>query len=324
MKCYGKILHRLILLFMVTLILCVQTACSFSEQKSNIDKKVADPSGSPIVIGAKPATEQLLFMKMTALMLREKGFPVKELTFSRSAAVRHALEAGAIDLYWEYTNTALINYHKSSPVYDPDEAFHQVADRDLKLGLIWLPKSNFNSTWVIFIRKDLAGDFNIETISDLARYANQLQEGWKGNSLTFATNSEFLVRGDGIERLREVYGLPIQAENIMEVDNNLLAQAVKEARVQAAVGWVADSKIAEYGLKVIKDDQQVFPPYHVAPVIRESTLNREDSIQEILGKISERLTNETVLDLTYRVDVLHQDVFKVAKDFLIQQDLIGK
>lgn len=320
MNGYGQILHRLSVWVIVSLMLCVQTACSFPEQKLNTEKKIEAPSGRPIVIGAKPATEQLLLMKMTALMLRERGYAVKELTFGKSVAVRHALEAGAIDLYWEYTNTAIMNYHQSPPVYDPDEAFQQVSDRDRKQGLIWLPRSNFNSTWVIFIRKDLADKFNIETVSDLARYANQKN----GNFLTLATNAEFLVRGDGIERLQEVYRMPIRKQDIMEVDNNLLAQVVKEARVRAAVGWVADSKILEYGLRVLKDDKQVFPPYHVAPVIRESTINREASIREILGKISERLTKEDVLELTYQVEVLHQDVFKVAKDFLIKQQLIEK
>lgn len=320
MNIHGQILHRLWVLFIASLIFIFQTACTFSAQKPNQEKGMADSSKPLIVIGAKPATEQLLLMKMATLMLKEEGFQVKEMTFSKSAAARHAIEEGVIDIYWEYTNAAIMNYHHADPVYDPDEAFRQVSARDRKHGLIWLPRSNFNSTWVIFMRKDIADKLRIESISDLAGYVNQVQ----GNSLTIATNTEFLARGDGIKRLREIYRLPIKDEGIMEVNNNLLAQSVKESRVHAAVGWVADSKISEYGLKVIKDDKQVFPPYHVAPVIRESTLKKEDSIELILGKISKRLTNETVLDLTHRVEVLHQDVFNVAKDFLTQQKLIGK
>ncbi|MEW9674484.1 glycine betaine ABC transporter substrate-binding protein, partial [Ammoniphilus sp. 3BR4] len=195
---------------------------------------------------------------------------------------------------------------------------------DGKKGLIWLPRSDFDSSWVILMREDLAKNLNIQTISDLARYTNQENVEIEFQSMKFAINEEFLRREDGVKRLNEVYGFSIKDENVLAVENNLLSQAVKESRVQVAVGWVADSRIKKYQLTTLEDDRNVFPPYHVAPIIKKETRDSHPEIEKLLDKISKKVNNEVMIDLTYKVEVLHQDVFFVAREFLKENNLLKK
>ncbi len=308
------------LLFLIC-ILPVLAGC----EKASQSKGVKDPGQMPlIVMGARPATEQRLLMKISTLLLKDHGYRVKEMNFSDSSSLRKGLEAGVVDLCWEYTNTVRMYIHKKRPIFDSDLAFKEVQEEDGKKGLIWLPRSDFDSSWVILMREDLAKNLNIQTISDLARYTNQKNVEIELQSMKFALNEEFLRREDGVKRLNEIYGFSIKDENVLAVENNLLSQAVKESRVQVAVGWVADSRIKKYQLTVLEDDRHVFPPYHVAPIIRQQTMDSHPEIAELLDTISKKLNNEVMIDLTYKVEVLHQDEFAVARQFLKENDLLKK
>lgn len=312
---------KIALLFFI----CILAVLAGCEKSSSSKREAKDPAQMPqIVMGARSATEQHLLMKISTLLLRDHGYRVKEMNFSDSSSLRNGLEAGVADISWEYTNTVRMYIHKKPPIFDSDRAFKEVKEEDGKKGLIWLSRSEFDSSWVILMREDLAKNLNIQTISDLARYTNQENVEIELQSMKFAFNEEFLRREDGVKRLNEVYGFSIKDENVLAVENNLLAQAVKESRVQVAVGWVADSRIKKYHLTALEDDRDVFPPYHVAPIIRQETMDSHPEIAELLDKISKKLNNEVMIDLTYKVEVLHQDVFAVARQFLKENDLLKK
>lgn len=282
-----------------------------------------EPTASPqlprgqVTIGSKSITEQYLLMKMSALLLRDRGIQVKEMVFLDSPAIRSAMEAGVADLYWEYTTTARIYYHKQTPLYDPDEAYQEVAKTDLNMGIVWLPKSSFNSSWALLMRKDISEQLHIYSISDLAKYI--LSQNTK---MKFATNDEYLKREDGLERLKEIYDFSLPSDQVVAIESDLLTQTVKDGRVDVAVGMASDPRIKKNNLVILQDDRKVFPPYEAAPVVLQQTLDRYPDIREAMEQLTVLITDETMLELMYQVDILQKDITRTARDFLSAHGLL--
>ncbi|MCK1992275.1 hypothetical protein GW626_18125 [Peribacillus muralis] len=283
---------------------------SQQKQEGTVEKEV-------IQIGSKSLTEQYLLMKMTALLLKKEGFIVKEIRFLDSPSIRQALEAGFIDMYWEYTNTARMYYHKKSPIYNDNQLYHLVKDEDERKGITWLNRSDFNSRWGLIVTRTFVEKNHVHTISDLVKYLQKEEKKMK-----IATNEEFLIREDGFKRLNEAYHIDMGKENVIALDSKILPLAVKEGRVEVAVGMESDSRIEEYGLVTLQEDKVVFPSYHAAPVLLTKTMKEYPIAGEKLNSLSAKLTNEKMHELIYKVDTLHQDVSKVAHDFLAANELL--
>ncbi|MDQ0243697.1 osmoprotectant transport system substrate-binding protein [Bacillus fengqiuensis] len=307
-------MNRAVLFLSFFLLIPGLAACEYINKETMPSS--SESTGKPeITIGSKSHTEQRLLMKITSLLLSEHGFSVNEISFRGSLSIRSALEEGVIDQYWEYPNTARIYYHHQLPIYDSDAAFQTVSKEDQTKNIIWLPGIDLNSTWVLLIKKELAKQYSIKTISDFARYAQD-------HKIKMATNEEFLVREDGLGNLEQAYHFSIDRNNVITVESLLLPRAVNESRVDVAVGIVSDSHIKAYNLTVLEDDQHVFPPYHPAPVIRGKKLKDYPQIAEILNQLTEKIDDKEIMDMIYQVEVLHKDLVEVAQDFLVETGLI--
>jgi osmoprotectant transport system substrate-binding protein len=296
--------------------LLLLVACeSEKNQKKDI---VVSSEGPTITLGSKAFTEQYLLMKMTALLLMEEGYEVKEVRFLDSPSIREAFLNNIVDLYWEYTNTAKIIYHKDGPGYDAMEAYQFVKTADEKKEIIWLDKSEFNSSWGLIMKESFASEKGLTSVSDLVAYMNNDDNP----ALKMATNDEYLIREDGLDHLEDVYNFKVNQDQLLAVDSELLSLAVKEERVQVAVGMITDSRIEDYDLVILQDNRMAFPPYDAAPVVQKTILDLDPEIRGPLETLARTITNEEMVHLNYRVDVLHQDVGKVAKDFLQQSGLL--
>ncbi|MDQ0340568.1 glycine betaine/choline ABC-type transport system substrate-binding protein [Caldalkalibacillus uzonensis] len=307
-------LNTLILLFCIFLLV----SCSIRSSQTVEKELVIQSEQRPLItLGSKSLTEQYLLMKMTALLLRDQGYDVKEIRFLDSPSIRTAIEEQVIDIYWEYTSTARMYYHKELPIFDPDEAYAAVKEHDAQHHLIWLDRSDFNSSWGIIVKKSFAEEHQLVTISDLIRYIKA-----HDHPIKFATNEEFLIREDGLEHLQHVYHFSVSQDQLIAIDSELLTLAVKEDRVHVAVGMISDSRIEEYHLTVLQDDQQAFPPYHAAPVVLEEVYHKHAPVIPVLEELARSITNEEMIHLNYLVDVQHMDLTKVAKEFLIEKGLL--
>ena len=270
-----------------------------------------------ITIGSKSLTEQYLLMKMTALLLKEAGYRVNEMVFLDSPSIRQAMESQVVDLYWEYTSTARLYYHKQEPIFDPDEAFTRVAETDLRQGIVWLARSDFNSSWALLMRKSMSERTGIATISDLAEYMRNVDPG-----VRFATNDEYLEREDGPSRLQQVYGMQLTEERIIAVESDLLTQAVRDGRVDVAVGMASDPRIETHQLIILEDDKQLFPPYHAAPVVLARTLREHAEVADIVQRLIPFITDENMRNIMVQVDILQKDITNTARNFLVEHGLL--
>lgn len=270
-----------------------------------------------ITVGGKDFTEQHILTKMTALYLKENGYDVEEADGMGSTVVRKALENGQIDLYWEYTGTALIVFLKQDVVTDPDKAYQTVKDIDAKNGLVWLNKSDVNNSYAVLMRKDTAEKLGIKSLEDLADAVNK-----DASKLKLASNAEFFSRQDGLIGLQKKYGFTFPKKNIVKMDNGLVLNALKEQQVQVSMGTTTDGRNKGFNLVVLEDNKQFFPPYNAVPVVREEALKKNPEAKELLNKMAAKLNEETMTELNYRVDVKHEDVTKVAKEWLSKNGFI--
>jgi osmoprotectant transport system substrate-binding protein len=301
-----------LLLFICTMILVLSLgACGSNSTSGSAGEK------GKITVGGKDFTEQHLMTKMTSLYLKENGYDVDEASSMGSTVVRSALENGQVDLYWDYVGTALIVYQKQDVITDPDKAYEKVKEIDKKNGIIWLNKSEVNNSYAVLMRKDKADKLGIKSLADLANYVNE-----NPKVLKFASNAEFFSRDDGLVGLEKKYGFSFPKKNIVKMDNGLVLNALKEDQVQASMGTATDGRIKGFDLVVLKDNKQFFPPYQSAPIVRKEVLEKYPELEDLLNKMAAKLTNEKMTELNYRVDVKHEDVNKVASEWLKENGFI--
>jgi len=307
-----------LMLLLLTLMMLAVAACGQDQAGSDQQQQTeANGEKGTVTVGGKDFTEQHLLSKITSIYLKEKGYDVKEASNMGSSVVRSALENGQIDMYWEYTGTALVIYQKQAVETDPDVAYEKVKEKDKENNLAWLNKANFNNTYAILMRQDKAEELGIKSITDLANYVNA-----NPTALKFASNAEFYARQDGIKGLEKHYGFAFPAENVVKMDSGLLYNALKEKQVDVSVGFATDGRIEGFNLVALEDDKNFFPAYNGAPVVRQEVIDKYPEIADLLNQIADRLDTETMMKLNYSVDVEHKDVAEVAREWLVSQQLI--
>jgi osmoprotectant transport system substrate-binding protein len=331
MKMNIKRASAILLIF--SLVISILAACGTSNQettgKGNTEqnnsnsqsgeakKESGDKKKGKIVVGGKTFTEQHILAKILSIYLKENGYEVEEATNMGSTVVRSALENGQIDMYWEYTGTALVVYQKQPVETDPSIAYEKVKEKDKEKNLVWLNKTSFNNTYAILMRQDKANELGIKSISDLANYVNN-----NGDKIKFASNAEFYAREDGIKGMEKKYGFEFPAKNIIKMDSGLIYNALKEEQVDVSVGFGTDGRIKGFNLVALEDDKLFFPAYNAAPVVRQEVLDKHGELADLLNQVADRLDTETMMKLNYTVDVEHKDVAEVAREWLVSQQLV--
>jgi len=269
-----------------------------------------------IVVGGKAFTEQQIMTAMTVALLKAKGFAPERKAGMGSAAVRAALENGQIDVYWEYTGTALGVYHKITDKFPSAEAAYQIKELDAQKGIVWLNMSAVNNTYGFAMNKDDSQKRGIATMSDLAKAING------GAKLTFASNAEFYARPDGLPGWQKAYGFEFERDNVKRMDTGLTYSALKDRQVDTAVVFATDGRIPAFNFVVLKDDKNYAAPYNLTPVVRKEILNKNPKVADALNSVSAKLNDETMAKLNASVDVDKKTPEEVAEGFLKSNGLI--
>jgi len=270
-----------------------------------------------IVVGGKAFTEQQIMTAMTVALLKAKGFTPDRKAGMGSAAVRQAMENGQIDVYWEYTGTALQVFNKITDKFDSaDAAYKKIKEVDAAKNLVWLNMSPVNNTYAFAMNADDAKKRGIVTMTD---YAKAVKADPK---LTFASNAEFYSRPDGLPGWQKTYGFEIDRDNVKRMDTGLVYQALKDRQVDSGVVFATDGRIPAFNFVVIKDDKNYAPPYNMTPVVRKEIADKNPKLVEALNAVSAKLNNETMAKLNASVDVDKKTPEEVAEAFLKQNGLI--
>lgn len=271
----------------------------------------------PIVVGGKAFTEQQIMTAMTVALLKAKGFQVDRKAGMGSAAVRSAMENGQIDVYWEYTGTALTVFNKITDKFaSAADAYKRIREVDAAKGIVWLNMSAVNNTYGFAMNRDDAQKRGIVTMSDFAKAIKG------GAKLTFASNAEFYARPDGLPGWQAAYGFEFDRDNVKRMDTGLTYQALKDRQVDSAVVFATDGRIPAFNFVVLKDDRNYAPPYNLTPVVRKDILDKNPKLADALNAVSAKLNDDNLSKLNASVDVDKKTVEDVAEGFLKANGLI--
>lgn len=262
-----------------------------------------------IVVGSKNFTEQIILGEILAQQLERRTQLTVQRRFNLGGTLltQEALVSGALDLYPEYTGTALTAILKAKPSADAGVVFRQVkAAYHDRWRLEWLPPLGFANTFAMTVRGDTARAEGLKTISDAARS----QRPWR-----LGTGYEFLQRPDGLSGLLRTYGLRIQ-DSPATMDLGLLYQALEHNQVEMIAANSTDGLLSTLDVRVLIDDKHYFPPYECAAVVRESTLAAHPEVRAALGELSGRISEPAMRRLNYEVDGEHRSAPEVASEFL--------
>lgn len=303
-----KRLHRFLIWPLLSLLTAaILIACATGGSGGN------NASG-PIKVGSKDFTEAFIIGEMYALSLEKAGFQVeRKLNLGGTPVAQAALQSGEIDLYPEYTGTGLLTILKEPAMSDPKQVFDKVAAAyKEKYDLVWLNPAPMNNTQALAMTEARANELGIKTISDLAAKADQL---------IMVGPPEFEAREDGLPGIKAKYG-NFELKEYKAVDPGLRYKALTDGDADVTVAFGTDGEIAAFNLVVLQDDQQLFPPYQVAPVVRQETLDANPGVADALNAIAPKLDDATMQKLNYEVSGNKREPAEVAKEFMTQAGLL--
>lgn len=264
-------------------------------------------SAGSIVVGSKDFTEQVILGEMMAQLI-ERTTPLKverKLSLGDTLVCESAMRAGKLDLYVEYTGTALTAVFKRPVVLDSNEVNAQVAASYAATGRTMLAPLGFNNTYVILIRGDDARRLGLKTISDAAKQTPNWRAGF---------GSAFLDREDGYKGLVQTYGLQFAAPPLA-MNLSLTYRALAEHEVDLIAGDATNGLIAKLNLFALEDDRHYFPPYHAVPVVRTETLNRHPELRHVIERLAGKVTDQEMRQMNYEADVERHDPKLIVKEF---------
>ena len=260
-----------------------------------------------IRVGSKDFTENEIVAELYALALEDAGYDVERI-FDIAGSVNHtSIVNDEIDLYPEYTGTGLISILQLDPITDPQEVYDTVKEAyEEQFSLTWLDYAQANDGQGLFISKAASDEYGITTITDLQANAQNLR---------FASQGEFDEREDGLPGLEKIYG-PFNWKSSKIYDNGLKYNVVENDEADVAPAYTTEGRLAEADKFVLlEDDKQAWPPYNLAPVVRDDVLEEAPDIPEILRAINAALDTETITALNAQVDVDKEEYEDVAAVF---------
>lgn len=261
-----------------------------------------------IVVGSKNFTEQLILGEIVAQTIeRETGLTVqRRLNLGGTLICDRALLNGDIDVYVEYTGTALTAIFRQPPASDPAAVMRTVRDHYAASGRTMLPGLGFNNTFAILIRGDEARSRGLRTIEDVARVTPDWHAGF---------GFEFLERPDGFRGLASTYGLRFR-EPPQVMDLTLTYRALASGKVDLIAGDATAGLIEGLDLFQLEDNRHYFPPYEAVPVAHSATLLRYPQVRRALERLAGQIGAEEMRAMNYAADARREDPADIARRFL--------
>jgi glycine betaine/choline ABC-type transport system substrate-binding protein len=265
-------------------------------------------SGGTITVGSKNFTEQIVLGELLSQVIeRDTGLPVdRRLNLGGTIICDRALLTGDIDVYVEYTGTALTAVFHQPVSNDSGAVFATVREQYARTGRTLLPPLGFNNTFAILVRGQDARSRGLKTIDDVAAEAPHWRAGF---------GFEFVGRPDGYPGLAKTYGLRFPAPPRV-MDLTLSYRALASGQVDMIAGDATAGLIKGLDLFQLEDNRHYFPPYDAAAVARAETLLRYPRMREALERLSGGISAADMRAMNYAADVEHRDIPAIVREFL--------
>jgi len=267
-----------------------------------------------IVVGSKFFTEQVVLAELLAQHIEARtGIHVERKTnLGGTLLVHKAMQAGQVDLYVEYTGTALNAVLNESPTGDSSAVYQRVKQLyGQRFNFEVTEPLGFENTFAMIIRNEDAQQLHLQHMSDLVAVAPKWRVG---------VGFEFLERSDGFRGWSERYGLHFaQPPSVMDL--GLIYRALQDHKVDIVAGNSTDGVIDSLHLVILEDDRHYFPPYDAVPIVRRATLEKFPQLRGALAELAGKITGADMRHLNYLVDGEQRDVAAVVREYCASHNL---
>ncbi|WP_404804120.1 osmoprotectant update ABC transporter permease/substrate-binding subunit OpuFB [Lysinibacillus sp. S1] len=268
-----------------------------------------------IVIAGKLGAEPEILINMYKLLIEQETDLTVTLKpgLGKTSFVFNALKSGSIDIYPEFTGTAISEFLKEEAINNNQEDVYLQAKEGMQeqFDMVMLSPMNYNNTYALAVSEELAESYQLQKISDLKPIEQKVKAGF---------TLEFNDREDGYVGIQKRYGIAFTALATMEP--KLRYQAIQSGDINLLDAYSTDSEIRQYKLRVLEDDQALFPPYQGAPLLRKETLIDYPEIGEALNQLADHITDDEMREMNYQVNVEGKLAAEVAKEYLVKIGLL--
>ena len=263
-------------------------------------------------IGHKNYTEQRLTGQMLSVLIEAKtDYSTEVIEFGGTMLCFEALKSDEIDVYPEFTGTAYSAILEQTNIIGQQETYDYVKKAfEEQYGITWLDELGWNNTYILSVTAETAEKLGISTVSELVPYASDMVMG---------CDNEFLGRTDGLPGFKETYGIDFKQE--LPMDQGLTYAALREGEIDVNVSFSTDGRIEKFNLVNLEDDKNFFPPYYVAPILKQDYVDANPAVVEALRLLKEKFTDEDMQKYNLMVDE-GDDARDVATQALKDKGLI--
>ncbi|KAB8126647.1 ABC transporter permease/substrate-binding protein [Gracilibacillus oryzae] len=268
-----------------------------------------------LVIAGKLGPEPEILINMYQLLIEEETDIEVELDpgLGKTSFLFNALLEGSIDIYPEFTGTALSQFlNETATSNDEREVYTQTRDGLMdQYNLAYLEPMAYNNTYTLAVTEEFAEQYNLTNISDLRSVQSEAEVGF---------TLEFSDREDGYLGIQEVYG--IEFPNMTTMDPQIRYSSIEQGSINLVDAYSTDSELRRYNLQVLEDDQNLFPPYQGAPLLRQETLEKYPELEGILNQLAGKINDDQMREMNYQVAVEGLSAAEVAQNYLKEEGLI--
>jgi osmoprotectant transport system permease protein len=261
-----------------------------------------------VIVGSKNFAEQLILGELVAQVIeRDTSLRVeRRLNLGGTLICEEALRSGAIDVYVEYTGTALTAVFDQPIARDREQVMRRVRELYARSGRTVLAPLGFDNTFAVLVRGRDARSRGWRTIDDLARDARPLRAGF---------GYEFLDRPDGFTGLSQTYGLQF-AQPPTSMDLSLTYRGLAAGQIDVIAGDATAGLIRALDLVQLEDNRHYFPPYDAVPVVRSALLSRHPEVGQALAALAGRVDAAAMREMNHRAEARREAPAAIARSFL--------
>ncbi|TDQ39770.1 ABC transporter permease/substrate-binding protein [Aureibacillus halotolerans] len=273
------------------------------------------PVKGTIVAGAKLGAEPTILINMYKMLIEQDTDiqVILEPNFGKTDFVFTALQNEEIDLYPEFSGTAIVTLLDSQAKSTDERAVYEQAKAGLaaRYQMAYLEPMAFNNTYTLAVKEEFAEENGLKTMSDLSPIASSMTAGF---------TLEFADREDGYQGIQKLYGYQFGEVDTMEP--GLRENAVRGGHVDVIDAYSTSSSMVELNLVALEDDKNLFPPYQGAPLLRQETVEKFPEIKPALNKLSGKITDEEMREMNYQVEVEGALPEDIARTYLQENNLL--
>lgn len=282
---------------------------------SYVVQMATTPKVEEVTIAGKLGGEPEILINMYKDLIEADHKNIKvnlKRNFGGTSFLFKALQSGQIDIYPEFTGTVTQSILKDSASGKSAPAVYDLAKTGLadKYKMTYLKPMAYQNGYAIVVDQKTAQTYQLKTISDLKNHPEFLA----------GFDPDFYQQPDGYPGLKKDYDLNF--ENVKTMEPSLKYRALANGDLQVINGYTTDPEIQEYNLVVLKDDLEFFPPYQGAPLMMTKFANDNPDIVKSLNKLAGKISTSDMQEMNYQVTVKHEKAATVAREYLVDHNLI--